>query len=347
MKFYNGVLREVNNAAGRVSILAISRIEVGERLYPVDEENVARLTETYHRGAALPPIRVRLLTDPRLPLLADARYRLIYGHSRLLAAHAAGHTTVETEIVTCSDAEALAMEARENFDRRNLNADHKAHAVATLIKLRLDEEQSCPLDTKGHRPEGGINKAARDEGLSEKSAHRAMRIAAITPDAKALYRTELPDIARIDLEAIAAAPSERQVEFTQMIIAGRKAGRPRTTGATDVVEQLAAPTRLLRRTATLMAPRLSSRRRPCHRRRKLRNSRPGLGTQAPTQTSLRPAPPTTLLRRYNTARPPDKPRRPESAPSVFECRGGAPPRGRRCLRHRRTRRATRTGPVSH
>jgi hypothetical protein len=66
-----------------------------------------------------------------------------------------------------------------------------------------------------------------------------MRIATITPNAKALYCAELPDIARIDLEAIAAAPSERQVELTQMIIADRKAGRPRTAGATDVVEQLA------------------------------------------------------------------------------------------------------------
>ena len=52
MKFYNGVLNEVNNAASRVSMLAISRIEVGERLYPVDEENVAR------------PVRKGLLNRP-------------------------------------------------------------------------------------------------------------------------------------------------------------------------------------------------------------------------------------------------------------------------------------------
>jgi hypothetical protein len=231
MKFYNGALREARTVTERVSTLLISKIEIGEPLYAVDEDNVARLTEAYRRGEMLPPIRVQLLTDPARPV-ADARFSRIYGYSRILAATAAEKTEIDTEIVICTDAEALRMEALENLDRRSLNADQRMHGIAAILQSRLDEEQSVPLGPKGpagHRGESGLSKAARDEGISETAAKRAMHIVAITPDAKALYRAELPNIARIDLEAIAAAPSERQVEVTQRIIDDRKVGRPRTT----------------------------------------------------------------------------------------------------------------------
>jgi hypothetical protein len=218
----------------------------------VDEENVARLTEAYHRGAALPPIRVRLLTDPRLPL-ADARYRLIYGHSRCLAAGAADRTTIETEIVTCTDAEAVAIEARENLDRRNLSADQKSHAIAALIEARMagDDISVPPGPQLGDvgRPEAGISKAARDEGISETAAKRALRIAAITPEAKALCRAELPAIARVDLEEIAAASVERQIDVTRRIIDDRKAGRSRVVAAATV-EPAPAATPIVEGTVT-------------------------------------------------------------------------------------------------
>jgi hypothetical protein len=228
MKFYNGALSEARTVADRVSLLDISKIEIGVPLYPVDEENVARLAEAYRRGDVVPPVRVQLLTDPARPL-AEARYQRIYGLCRMRARTEVGYAEIEVEIVTCTDAEALRMEARENLDRRTLNADQRMHGIAAILQSKL-EEQSVPLGPKGptgHRAEGGLSKAARDEGISETAAKRAMRIVDITPEAKALYRAKLPDIKRIDLEEIAAAPSERQVEVTRRVIDERQGGRPR------------------------------------------------------------------------------------------------------------------------
>jgi ParB-like chromosome segregation protein Spo0J len=226
MKFYTRDWYESRGVAERLSRLLIARIAIGDRLYPGDEENVARLTEAYRRGDALPPIRVRHLPDFSRPM-AEWTFPLIYGHCRLLAAKAAGHTEIDVEIVGCTDAEARRMKARENLDRRTLSADQRMHGTAAILQSRLREEQSVPSGPKGHRGESGLSKAARDEGISETTAKRAMRIEAVTAAAKALYRAELPDIARIDLEEIAAAPPERQVEVTRRIINDRKTGRPR------------------------------------------------------------------------------------------------------------------------
>jgi ParB-like chromosome segregation protein Spo0J len=230
-KFYTAVLFEAADFARTTKFTLSQALAIPDLPWPVDPDNVHRHEQAYRRGDRLPPIRVRLLTEPGPPL-AEAKFRLVYGRHRYQAALAAGMKAIDAEIVTCSDAEELEDRERENLNRRELNADQRAHAVAALIGLRLDADGvSVPPGPKSPdpgRPEGGLSKAARDEHISETAAKRAMRIAAIVPEAKALYRADLPDIARIDLEAIAAEPAARQVPMTQQIIADRRAGRPHT-----------------------------------------------------------------------------------------------------------------------
>lgn len=54
------------------------------------------------------------------------------------------------------------------------------------VQLRqLDANESKREDGRGHRPEGGVRAAARDLGINESSARRAVKINSITAEAKA------------------------------------------------------------------------------------------------------------------------------------------------------------------
>jgi hypothetical protein len=88
------------------------------------------------------------------------------------------------------------LEARENLDRRTLTS----RCTASPLSCRLGWMRSnrSHRDRKLSPAESGLSKAARDKGISETAAKRAMRIVAIAPAAQALYRAALPNITRSD-----------------------------------------------------------------------------------------------------------------------------------------------------
>ena len=62
---------------------------------------------------------------------------------------------------------------------------------------------------KGQQP-GGINAAARELGIDKNAAHRATKVAAITPEAKAAAKETGLDNNQAALLQVAKAPPEEQ-----------------------------------------------------------------------------------------------------------------------------------------
>jgi hypothetical protein len=75
-------------------------------------------------------------------------------------------------------------EIAENLHRAELTKLERDENIAEWIRLT---EQSSQLDTKGlgHRPQGGVNAAARDLGVDKNEAHRAVKVASLSDEAKA------------------------------------------------------------------------------------------------------------------------------------------------------------------
>jgi ParB family chromosome partitioning protein len=71
--------------------------------------------------------------------------------------------------------------------KAELSVQERADHIAEWVRL-TEEKQSAQLAPKapvGHRPQGGINAAVRELGIDRTEAQRAVKIAGITPEAKA------------------------------------------------------------------------------------------------------------------------------------------------------------------
>lgn len=83
-------------------------------------------------------------------------------------------------------------EIAENLHRAELTALERDEQVTEWIKLA--DEVSRQVDAKpksgkkGGRPEAGTRKAAREIGVSEPDARRAVKVASLTPEAKEAAR---------------------------------------------------------------------------------------------------------------------------------------------------------------
>lgn len=56
---------------------------------------------------------------------------------------------------------------------------------------QADTIESRRSDGRGHRPEGGINAAARELGVDKADAHRTVMVASLSPEAKHIARGAL------------------------------------------------------------------------------------------------------------------------------------------------------------
>ena len=88
------------------------------------------------------------------------------------------------------------MTAAENLHRAELTVQERADHIAEWV--RLTEEKTAGASCAGSLPDGrkagpqhqprGLNAAVRELGIGRTQAQRAVKIAAITPEAKAAAR---------------------------------------------------------------------------------------------------------------------------------------------------------------
>jgi len=129
---------------------------------------------------------------------AAMRRYLVAGRNRLEAAIQLKWDTIDCielpDIDEVEDAETVGKlaEIAENLHRREIDAVERGELIAAWDRLRSDRrEVSAQLGQKpqGGRPSGGVSKAARDLGMTRQAVDRALKVAALSPEAKAKARS--------------------------------------------------------------------------------------------------------------------------------------------------------------
>jgi ParB-like chromosome segregation protein Spo0J len=130
------------------------------------------------------PITVRRSSD------SDDSYELTTGRHRLAAAQSLGWDEIDAIEIECSDVDAKLWEIAENLHRSELTKLQHDEQVAMWIKLTDEKAVSTQVAPKpqGGRPVGGVRAASRELGIDRDAANRAIKVASLSDEAKAVAR---------------------------------------------------------------------------------------------------------------------------------------------------------------
>lgn len=159
--------------------ITITDIDMLDGRREVNQASVKKLAESIDKIGLRHPITVREKGD---------RYILVAGRHRIEAFKKLGRDHIPASIVKMTNDDARLWEIAENLHRAELSKLERDENVAEWIKIT--EKQSVQLAPKGlgHRPEGGISAAARELGVEETDAKRAVKVAALSDEAKEAAR---------------------------------------------------------------------------------------------------------------------------------------------------------------
>lgn len=198
----------------------IEDIYVGERLRRPSEAAVEALANSMRAIGLKTPITVRVVE--KMEIDGEEIWGvpvLVAGATRIAAAKQLGWSAISCSIVDTDDIDALMWEIAENLHRSELTVQERSEHIAKWVELLEAKRLSAQVGPKGHRPESGINAAARDLGIERKQAQRAVKIAAIVPEAKeAAAAAGLADN-QSALLRVASQPAHEQVLEVERIAA--------------------------------------------------------------------------------------------------------------------------------
>ena len=200
-----------------IHILDIKYLQISDRRRSLVEARVAELMDSIRRVGLLHPPTARFAEtaivdgeeENNVPFLMSGRHR-VEAWRRL------GHSTIPCLVIKdASEIDAELIEISENLHRAELTALQRSEQVARWIELtkHKGEAVSRQPDAKPGRPEGGVRAAARELGISEASARRAVTVAALSPEAKlAAVEAGLDDNQSALMDAARQPESAQQVE---------------------------------------------------------------------------------------------------------------------------------------
>jgi ParB family chromosome partitioning protein len=116
---------------------------------------------------------------------------VVTGAHRLAAAKQLGWEKIECFVVSdCDEVDAELWEIAENLHRAILTALERDEQVARWIELQEQKRISAQSEQKigRGRPKGGVSTAAREIGVEKEDARRAVKVAALSPEAKEVAR---------------------------------------------------------------------------------------------------------------------------------------------------------------
>jgi ParB family chromosome partitioning protein len=186
--------------------LPVDEIVVADGRRPINEGSLIALGESVKRIGLQIPITARrddVYRDPETGEVGRA-YILIAGRHRLELFRRLGEKYIPGVLRVCDETEAELWEIAENLHRADLTKLERDVQIARWIDLtegllrRAREDgisaQYAPklkpvVGNKGAgRPESGINAASRELGIERTDAQRAIKIASLPDEAKALAR---------------------------------------------------------------------------------------------------------------------------------------------------------------
>lgn len=197
--------------------LSVDEVVVPDGRRDVNRETVKRIAASINQIGLQHPITVRSRGD---------RFILVAGRHRLEAARSLSMENIRAAVVKCDDTDARLWEIAENLHRSELSVQERSDQIAEWVKL-TDEKVSRQVDAKpqGGRPEGGIRAASREIGITEQASRRAIKIAAISPEAKEIAEAGgLADNQSALLEIAKASPDQQAAKASEL--AARKVRKP-------------------------------------------------------------------------------------------------------------------------
>jgi hypothetical protein len=232
----------------KIENINTDEIQVCDGRRPIDDVAVTVLAASMEKIGLKIPISVRLIViDPddggdyeAYQVIDGGTHQLVAGAHRLAAAKKLGWKFIECFVVENeSDEQAKLWEIAENLHRAELTVLERSHHIAEWIRLtnEIDASQVGTHEPRkaGQQP-GGINKAERELGLGHNEAHRATKIASLTPEAeKVAIEVGLDDNA----SALLAA-KDKSGDATKEI-ANLRAARARKDAADVVRKSKPAP----------------------------------------------------------------------------------------------------------
>jgi ParB/RepB/Spo0J family partition protein len=202
--------------------IAVESIQINSRHRHAHDDAVDTLAASMRAIGLRTPITVRLMdTTDYDGVVTEGVPVLVTGATRLRAAKKLGWQKIECFVSDVDEIEARRWEIAENLHRAELTVQERADHIAEWVRL-TDEKQSSQVATKGlgHRPRGGINDAAREIGVDKDAAHRAVKIAGISPEAKeAAKQAGLDDNQSALLKVARERTPAAQVAKVQQIVA--------------------------------------------------------------------------------------------------------------------------------
>lgn len=185
---------------------------------PRSDGALADLASSIDKIGLINPIRVRMVSD---------EYEVIAGSHRLQAVESLGWREVPCIVTTDDDIAAEMAMIAENLHRAELTALERDEQISKWVELNA-KRVSLQGATKpnGGRPQSGTRAAARDLGIESTDAHRAVKVASLSEEAKEAARNIGLDNNRSALLNAAKQPNAAaQVQALQQHKAGGIAAR--------------------------------------------------------------------------------------------------------------------------
>ena len=197
----------------RTEIILIEGINIEHRVRKLNEAAVAPLMASMQKIGLRTPISVRLSGAGDNPNVI-----LVTGLHRLEAAKRLGWDEIECFVVEHESEDLARMwEIAENLHRAELTVLERDEQIAEWVRLSDVVSRQHDAKPKTGRPEGGTRAAARELGLSEPDARRAVKVSELTQEAKDAAREVGLDDNRSALLRAAMQAPERQAETVREI----------------------------------------------------------------------------------------------------------------------------------
>jgi len=185
--------------------IVVENIDIGPRLRTVTQEAIDVMSTSLATMGLRTPITVREVWDDESD---DGRYVLVAGATRLAAAKHLGWDFIDAFVTECTAEEAEMWEIAENLHRAELTVQERSEQIARWVELSKVTQLASPSNVQPN--ETGKRSAAKTLGVSQRDVQRAVKVASITPEAKAAAREAGIDDNQSKLLEVAKAEPERQ-----------------------------------------------------------------------------------------------------------------------------------------